>query len=187
MVAARTLRVLVLLVAAASCKSSTGDDAEIDAGDPLIMFEDFTPASWSLSVTGDRAQLSMTDAPTGATACGLSVDHQRTLGAAGVQIILHLPDPVTGPCPSGNYTMKECPTALGTAAYVPAGCVFYRKWDAQGKLVGIASTLTGNITVVGSATSCTFQVRLGFRSTGSSFGETLNLTDGASAQPWCGG
>ena len=185
MTAARLLYCLLFLVTALGCESTPDMPPDGSGGVPTIEFQNFTPASWSLSTSGGRAQLSMTDT-TGTTACGLSVDQQRSLGAAGVQIILHLPDAVTDPCPAGNYTMKECATSLGTTALVPAGCAFYRKWDTQGKTIGIASALTGGVTIVGNTNSCSLQVRLGFRSTGSSFGETLSLTNGASAQPWCG-
>jgi hypothetical protein len=185
MLANRMLCALVLLVAGGGCGSSMGgDDAPADAGDPIIMYQPFTSATWSLATAGGRAQLSVSDG-TGATACGLATDQHHSPGAAGVQLILHLPDMVTDPCPSGNYTMKKnCAASLGTEAYVPAGCAFYRKWDAQGKLVGIAASLDGGITVVGNTNSCTLRVLISFL--GTNYGETLTLTNGVGAQPWCG-
>jgi hypothetical protein len=181
----RTLRVLVLVAVAAGCKASSSEtDGAVPDGEPIIMFQPFTSTTWSLAVNSGAAQLSITDG-SGPAACALSADHQHSLGAAGVQLILQLPGTVTGPCPSGHYDVTpRCPASLGNAAYVPAGCAFYRQWDAQGKEVGIAVAINGTITFVGDATSCSIQASIGFL--GGSFAETFTLRNGAGAQPWCG-
>lgn len=181
----RTLRVLVLVVAAAGCKASSSEtDGGVPDGEPIVMFQPFTSTTWSLAMAGGAAQLSITDG-SGAAACALSVDQHHTLGAAGVQIILQLPDMVTAPCPTNHYTiMQHCSASLGSAAYVPAGCAFYRQWDAQGKTIGIAAAINGEITFVGDTTSCSIRANVGFL--GASFAETITLANGAGAQPWCG-
>ena len=185
MIVERTLRVLVLLVAAGGCQPSSGDGNPPSDAAPIIMYERFVSTTWSLSTTGGAAQLSITDAA-GPAACALSVDQHRSLGAAGVQIILQLPGMVTGTCPQGGYSINgKCAAALGSAAYVPAGCAFYRKWDAQGALVGLTAAINGEITIAGTPSSCTIRASVGFL--GASFDEIFSLTNGATAQPWCMG
>lgn len=183
MTAERTLRVLVLLVATEGCipSGNSASDATSDA-EPIIMFQPFTSMTWSLSLTSGAAQLSITDGG-GAAACALSVDHQRSLGAAGVQLILHLPGTVTGPCPVDHFTLTKCAATLGSDAYVPAGCAFYRQWNAQGTSLGIAAAINGEITFTGDANSCSIRANVGFL--GGSFSETFTLMNGATAQPWC--
>lgn len=153
-------------------------------GEPIVVFQPFTSTTWSLAMAGGAAQLSITDGA-GAAACALPVDHQNSLGAAGVQIILQLPGTVTGTCPAGTYTLlQRCAATLGAAPYVPAGCAFYRQWDARGQSIGIAAAINGEITIVGDATACSIRANVGFL--GGSFAETFTLRDNAGAQPWCG-
>jgi len=182
MIAERMLRVLVLLVAAGGCGEPSPDDPSPDAT-PDIMFEPFTSTTWSLSMTAGAAQLSITNGA-GPAACALSEDHHRTLGAAGAQIILRLPDAVTDTCPTGNFTLvPRCATALGSELYVTSGCAFYRRWDAQGASLGITSAINANITIAGTATSCSIRANVGFL--GGSFAETFALMNGTGAHPWC--
>jgi hypothetical protein len=184
MIVERTLRVLVLLVAAGGCMPSGGSTSTPDAA-PMIMYERFVSTTWSLSTIGGASQLTITDAA-GAAACALSVDQKRTLGGAGVEIILQLAGPVTDTCPAGHYSINgKCPATFGTDAYVPAGCAFYRKWDAQGALVGFTVAINGEITIVGTPDSCTIRASVGFL--GASFDEVFTMTNGAGAQPWCMG
>ena len=183
---ARTLGVVVVFVAAAGCDSSmsSGADAAGPDGEPVIMFQPFTSTTWSLAVMGGAAQISITDG-SGAAACALSTDQHNGLGAAGVQLIMQLPGTATDPCPSGHYDVTpRCPATLGSAAYAPAGCAFYRQWDAQGKEVGIAVAINGTITFVGDPTSCSIQASIGFLC--GSFAETFTLRNGTGMQPWCG-
>jgi hypothetical protein len=182
MIVERTLRVLVLLVAAAGC---TPQDGGTDSGSPdkIIVYDPLTANTWSLSMMGGGAQLSITDA-TSAAACALAVDQHNGLGAAGGQIILRLPGTVTDTCPVGNYTIRSnCDPTLGSEAYVTAGCAFYRRWDAQGTLLGITVALNGEITVAGSAASCTIRANVGFL--GAAFSEVASLANGTGVQPWC--
>lgn len=182
---APALRVLVLL-AAAGCGSSSSSPPVDAAGEPIIAYEDVASATWSLSITGGMAQLSITDGA-GADACALAADQHHALRSAR-QIVLQLPGTVTGPCPPGpDYTLTpNCPATLGAAAYVPAGCAFFRKWDAQGNSLGIAVARDAVIKIGGggNATSCTIQANIGFF--GGSFKGMVELRDGATAQPWCG-
>src|SRR4051812_15729738 len=104
----RTLRVLVLLVAAGGCTPQGGTDAGTDAT-PIIMYDPLTSMTWSMSMVGGAAQISITTG-TGAAACDLAVDQRRGLGAAGGQIILRLPGLVTETCPVGSpsgYTIRS--------------------------------------------------------------------------------
>ncbi|HEX2692002.1 MAG TPA: hypothetical protein VHN14_35580 [Kofleriaceae bacterium] len=176
------LGVLVVLVAAEGCMPSGA--AAMDATDavPTIMFQPFTSMTWSLSMTGGAAQLSITDGG-GTAACALSEDQRRSLGTAGVQIIAHLSGTVTDTCPSGHFPLSKCATALGTDPYAPAGCAFYRQWNAQGTPVGTTAAINGEISFTGDATSCTIIANVGFL--GGSFSERFTLMNGAGVQPWC--
>jgi len=183
MIAERTLRVLVLLVAAAGCTPQDGGtdpDANVT---PIIMYDPLTSMTWSMSMMGGAAQISITTG-TGAAACALAVDQRNGLGAAGGQIILRLPETVTDTCPVGSHTIRSnCAATLGSEAYVAAGCAFYRRWDAQGVPLGITVALNGVITVAGTAASCTINAGVGFL--GAAFSEMVSLTNGTGVQPWC--
>lgn len=184
MIAERTLRVLVLLVAAGGCTPQSAFDPGPDAA-PIIMYDPLTSHTWSLSIMGSAAQLSITDG-SGPAACALSADQRRGLGAAGGQIILRLPVMATDMCPalvSGYELRSNCPATLGSEAYVPEGCAFYRRWDAQGAPLGITVALNGVIKSTGNGTSCTIYANVGFL--GAAFSEMVSLTNGTGAQPWC--
>jgi hypothetical protein len=186
MIAERTPGVLLLfiLVAAVGCTpGNAASDAPSDA-EPVIPFQMFTSTTWSLSIVGGAAQLSITDGA-GTAACALAEDQRRSLGTAGVQIIAHLSGTVTDVCPSGHFTVNKCPATLGADAYAPAGCAFYRKWDAQGASLGIAPAINGEISFTGDATSCTIVANVGFL--GANFAERFTLMNGAGMQPWCRG
>jgi hypothetical protein len=185
MIVERTLRVLVLLVAAAGCTPQDGGTDPDANMTPIIMYDPLTANTWSLSMMGGGAQLSITDA-TSAAACALAVDQHNGLGAAGGQIILRLPGTVTETCPAltGGYTLRtNCPATLGSEAYVPEGCAFYRRWDAQGVPLGITVALNGVITIAGTAASCTIRANVGFL--GAAFSEVASLANGTGVQPWC--
>jgi hypothetical protein len=186
MTAQPVIRVLVLIAAAGGCKSSTGDDDGTDPGVdaiPSISFERFSSHTWSLSQKDGAAQLSISDTK-GSAACALSVDMKNGLGEAGVQIIVQLPGMVSGTCPVDHFTLgTHCGAALGSGPYVPAGCAYYRKFDAQGATIGIAAAIAGEIDFSGSANECTIRTNVGF--VGATFTEQASLINGAGAQPWC--
>ena len=182
MIVERTFLVLALLVAVQGCMPSDSSGADANA-EPTIMFQPFTSKTWSLTIMNGEAQLSITDGG-GTAACALSEDQRRSLGAAGVQIIAHLAGMVTETCPSGShFPLSQCAAALGSGAYVPAGCAFYRQWDAQGASLGIAAAINGEISFAGDAAACTIIANVGFF--GGSFAERFTLTNGTAAQPWC--
>jgi hypothetical protein len=105
------------------------------------------------------------------------------LGVAGVQIIMRLPGTVTETCPQGKYTITKCAASMGSEAFVPEGCAFYRRWDAQGMSLGIAAALNGEITISGTTTECFIRANVGFL--GLAFAETYALLSYTGAQPWC--
>lgn len=177
---------LVLMVMVAGCPAEMTTQQPGPDAAPTLMFEQFTSKTWSLSVVGGVAQLSITDAA-GPTACALATDQKAGLPSAGVQIIVALPGTLTEPCPAtvGGYQVMKCPATLGTGAAVPQGCAFYRRWDANGTLLGATAALNGVITLNGTATSCTIRANVGFL--GANFGEQFSLTGGTGAQPWCMG
>jgi hypothetical protein len=183
MIATRALP--FLLVFAAAC-SDSGGTAGGDAGPTPIMYMPFTSDTWSLTVAGGAAQISITD-QAGAAACALSTDQHNALGGAGAQIILTLPGAVTDACPVGHFSMTPagCPAALGDHAFVQAGCSYYRRFDATGASLGNASAINGEITINGDATSCTIRTNVGFL--GANFGEIFTLDGGTGATPWCQG
>ena len=186
MIAERTLRVLVLLAAAGGCMPMDDTTPGPDPT-PIIMYDPLTSHTWSLSMMGGAAQLSITDG-SGPAACALGADQRLSLGAAGGQIILRLPVMATDTCPaltSGYELRSNCPATLGSEAYVPEGCAFYRRWDAQGTPLGITVALNGVIKSTGNATSCTIYANIGFL--GAAFSEMVSLTNGTGMQPWCKG
>ncbi|HET7502774.1 MAG TPA: hypothetical protein VFK02_17250 [Kofleriaceae bacterium] len=178
-----------VLIAAAGCSSSTGGggtDPGVDAI-PSISYERFSSHTWSVSQVGGAMQLSISDLTYDAThpaPCAASEDASRDLGATGVQIILQIPGTVSGTCPVNNYTLStHCSPQLGSGAYVPAGCAYYRKFDAQGTIVGMATAIAGEIDLSGSASACTIKANVGF--VGATFNEQITLTNGDGVQPWC--
>lgn len=183
--------VVAVAVAAAGCKKSSGEtkdagiDAPIDAAidaPPSVTYENLTPTEWSLALVSNQWQIAISDVA-GDKACALSTDQHNGLDVAGGEIIIHLPDTATGPCPAGSFTLQKCPNNLGTEALVPAGCGFYRKFDASGAVIGTTPSLSGLVKIAGTVTSCTMIVTVGFL--GKSFTHQATLVNGQTAQPWC--
>lgn len=181
--APRLLSILLVLGAAGCTKTEGGGDGP-DAA-PALQFEPFVSTTWSLSAAAVRVQLSITDA-SGTSACDLSSDHANGLTGAGHQLITHVPITAADTCPVGMYpiSMSGCPANLGTDGYVPESCAYYRRFDAQGNPLGIAVARNGEITITGSANSCTIRANIGFL--GGSFSEDFTLTSATTGNPWCG-
>jgi hypothetical protein len=180
----RTLCALALIAAAGGCPSMAGSGGDVGPDTPpAITYEPFVSKTWSLSAMAGATQLSITDGG-GAAACALAQDYRQTLGGTGVQIILQLPGMPPSPCPVGEYALlKNCPSTFGSGKYVPAGCAYYRKWDAQGSQVGMTIAVDGLITIAGDAASCSLRVSITFR--GHSFIENFTLMNGDGLEPWC--
>jgi len=183
MTAERTLCALVWIAAAGACNTMGGGTDPGPDAPPVLTYEPFVSKTWSLSTMAGATQLSITNGG-GAAACALSQDYRQTLGGAGVQIILQFPGTPPAPCPVGEYQLvKNCASSFGSGAFVPAGCAYYRKWDAQGTQLGMTIAIDGIITIAGSATECMIRASITFL--GNSFIENFTLMDGATAQPWC--
>jgi hypothetical protein len=181
MIVERALWGLALVATTTGCSTAQGDDVPPPDATLMVAFERFTSDTWSLTTVGGSTQISISDTG-GAAACALSTDQHNGLGAAGVEIILHLPTTSTETCPQGSYDLSKCPASLGADAFVPAGCAFYRKFDASGTSLGIAAAIDGVIVVSGTASSCTIRATIGF--VGASFSEIFTLMNGTT-QPWC--
>lgn len=171
---------LVLVAMLAGCPNN--DIEPMPDALPPITYESFTDVTWSFSLVGGHHQLSITDGM-GTAACGLSQNHTNSLGAAGHQLIMHVTADTGVACPAGSYPLRtNCSAALGTEAHVPIGCAYYRRFDAQGALLGILPARLGEVQVAGTAGSCSIRVNLGFL--GDSFARMQTLTNGP-ASPWC--
>jgi len=185
---------LILLVAA--CNSGGGggpfggDDSpslpDAPSGmKPTIDYQPFTTRTRSFGLAGDVHQLSLTDA-TGAVACGLSLDHHNKLGTTGHQILIHVTHAVGVPCPTGTYAIRSgCSTdfEFGHPYAVPEKCAYYRRFDATAKELGIVAASAGAVQISGNEASCTLTVNLSFA--GQAYSDTVTLTNGLVADPWC--
>lgn len=174
---------------AVGCTTTKNGDDTVDAT-PAVQFTGMTSTEWTLANVNGQWQIAISDADQthDAQACALSTDQHNGLGTAGGEIIVALPKADDGsvpatPCPADNYTLQKCANSLGTGAFVPAGCGFYRQFDANGAVVGTTASLTGVVKIAGDETSCTMIVSVGFL--GKSFSEQVTLANGATAQPWC--
>ena len=186
MVFLRALGILICVGAAGGCTATEGGDDDDGPPDPpVVQFETFESMTWSVSTIGGQVQISISDV-VGADACALAENHRNSLAAAGHQIILRLPGTgSTEKCARGGYSMRtDCPAELGADAYVPEGCAYYRRFAATGASLGIAVARNGEITIAGDEASCAIRANVGFL--GGSFAQMLTLTDGQTAQPWCG-
>jgi hypothetical protein len=173
---------LLATLAAAGC--NTTNDGGIDAPPPppVVTYSGLEPHAWSLATVNGQMQISISDVAS-ATTCSASTDQHTAIGAAGGQILIHLAMPVTETCPNGSYDLNKCANDPGAAAFVTAGCGFYRKYDASGAFVGSTPSLTGLVKFSGTAASCTMIVTVGFL--GMSFTQQATFVHGETAQPWC--
>jgi len=169
---------------------SGGDDGQSPGGDdsqgsatPSIDFEPFTARTRSLGLAGDNFQLSITDTQ-GPIACGLSQDVHNGPGTMGSQVIANITYAAGYPCPTGTYSIHSgCTTEDDFYPYMPEGCAYYRRWDVQGNLLGMTAANAGAIKITGTESSCTIVVNLSFA--GQAYADTVTLTNGLTAQPWC--
>ena len=175
-----------MLVLLTGCPPSDngGDDEPTPDAAPVVMFETFEATTWSLAVVDGYYQLSVTDG-TGAPACALAQDQANGYPAAGHQMILNIGPAIPNvACPTESYDMRtSCPVNAGPEAYVTELCAYYRRWNAQGQLLGSAASINGIITIAGTAASCTVRANVGFL--GNSFANMSTLLNGTGAQPWC--
>jgi len=174
---------LALLVAALACGCTNTEEPAggADASVP-IAYEIFPATTWSVSHQRNTTQLSISDLTTGA-ACSASTNHDVQLAAPGSQVILNIDTGTAGPCAAGTFDVRtDCPASLGSDAFVPKGCAYYRRWDANGKLEGTLVARNGSIQIAGTASSCVIRANIGFL--GQSLNESLTF-DFTGAQPWC--
>ena len=129
-------------------------------------------------------QLSTTDT-VGPIACGVAQDHRAALGTSGHQIIANLGFISGTPCPTGTHSMRSgCATMIGQfSAAVDESCAYYRRYSAQGQVLGTVAATAGAINVTGDDAACTFTVNLSF--SGEAYTDGFTLTNGIVADPWC--
>jgi hypothetical protein len=181
---------LLCVATAAGCNTKAGGDDGADAT-KSVAFTGLTPSEWSLFNANGEWQIALSDANMAhdAQGCALSADQHNTgLGTSGGEIIIHLPAADDGstpatPCPANNYTLQKCTNNLGTGAFVPAGCAFYRQFDPNGAVIGTAASLTGVVKIAGDGGACTMIVTVGFL--GKSFTAQATLMNSTAVQPWC--
>jgi hypothetical protein len=182
--------VIAILCVAVGCTNSKTGGGDLADAPPGVTFTGLTPTEWSLASANGQWQIALSDADTAheAQGCALATDQHNGLGAAGGEIVIGLPKADDGstpasPCPADNYTLQKCANILGTGAFVPPGCAFYRQFDATGAVVGTTASLNGVVKISGDQGACTVIVTVGFF--GKSFTEQTTLVNGATAQPWC--
>jgi hypothetical protein len=144
----------------------------------------FTARTRSLGNADSYFQLSSTD-NIGPIACGASQDHHNALGTSGNQILANVGYIAGYPCPTGNHSIRSgCTTALSQFyKNVDEGCAYYRKFNAQGQVMGIVAATAGAINVSGDDAACMFTVNLSF--SGEAYTDTFTLTNGLVSDPWC--
>jgi hypothetical protein len=185
--------VLVFILAACNSgggKGGGGDDSPVlPDGDtnnpPTIDYQSFTTRTRSFGLAGDVHQLALTDT-TGPIACGLSTDYHNGLGTAGHVILINVTHAQGTPCTTGTYSVHAgCETGFGqlNPYAVPEGCAYYRRYDAQAKMLGIVAASAGSVQITGNESSCTITTNLSFG--GQAYTDTVTLTNGLTAQPWC--
>jgi hypothetical protein len=178
---------LALLAAAAAAGCNNADTPPpVDAAPTVTFTHDFISHNWSISTINNETQLTISDTP-GAAACALSADQHNTLTGMGGEIIVHVPGPTDGPCPTGNYTIKgtdgDCSRSPGTDAFVPEACGFFVTFDATGKPIGNTPALNGVIKFSGDENACTIEATVGFL--GASFTDQADLATSPASGPWC--
>jgi hypothetical protein len=187
------LRTSMVLVALGACGESGsgggggGDDSPqlIDApgGGQALQYMSFTGRTRSLGTNSSPRLYSVTDT-TGAIACGAANDFEAGLGTQGSQVIIALDGFIGGVCPTGTHaiqTAANCPVPM--FGNVPNKCAYYRRYDQQAQRLGTLAASAGAVTFSGNESSCTVTVNLSF--SGQAFTDTVTLTNGLVANPWC--
>jgi hypothetical protein len=89
-----------------------------------------------------------------------------------------------GVCPEGTHAIQggaNCPIPM--FGNVRDKCAYYRRYDQQAQLIGTLAATAGAVTFTGDDQSCTVTVNLSF--SGQAFTDTVTLTNGLVANPWC--
>lgn len=159
-------------------------DASTADAIPSTQFVLFVSKTWSLAANGSAHQLVITDRPL-ADGCALASDQHTKAGGAGVELVIHLPDPAPEKCPSSqSHDVMNCRgVPAGSEAFVTKGCAFYRTFDDAGNVTGEDGALSGTVVINGTDSQCAMQARFSFK--GAAFAESFALYDGATAEPWC--
>ena len=184
-----TFSLLALLSFAPACVST--DDGGAGGGgidEPTggaVRYQRFTAKTRSLGhADSSWFQLSTTDT-IGPIACGAAQDHRAALGTSGHQIITNLGFISGTPCPTGRHAVRSgCETRFDSfSSVVDESCAYYRRFNAQGQLLGTVAATAGAIAVSGDDVACMFNVNLSF--SGEAYTDTFTLTNGIVADPWC--
>lgn len=127
-------------------------------------YEKFTPLTASYLSRGaafSEMRISLIDKK-GTIACGLANGPFNVPGTASHQIYINVQYQDRKVCPTATLSISgsgcgEEPKGLGDG-----NCAWYRKWDAQGKLVGLAKATAGAVEVKPFGSACSFTVELVF-------------------------
>ena len=182
------LRTSMVLLALGACGDGSGDDGGgtklPDGSMPQsIQYMSFQGRTRSLGSTSSVRLYSVTDT-TGAIACGVANDYEAGLGTQGSQVVIALDTFLGGVCPTGTHSIQtaaNCP--IPTFGGPPPKCAYYRRYDQQAQLLGTIPASAGAVTFTGDEDSCTVTVNLSF--SGQAFTDTVTLTNGLVANPWC--
>ena len=178
----RTVLLVGLLTA---CAAQDDGGSVIDASvPPSFEYQPFPARTRSLGHADSYFQLSTTDT-IGPIACGVANDYRAALGTSGHQILANLGFISGVPCPTGTHTIRSgCSTTLPAFGNnLSEGCAYYRRFGAQGQVLGTLAATAGAINVTGDDRSCTLTVNLSFA--GEAYTDTFTLTNGLTADPWC--
>ncbi|CAN5741925.1 hypothetical protein BH11MYX3_BH11MYX3_05700 [soil metagenome] len=182
--AAMRLRTLSIVLVLGACGG--GDDGQSpgnpDApGTPTVQFQPFTVRTRSLGANSSPRLFTLTDT-TGAIACGTANDWEAGLGTQGSEIVVALDSFISGVCPTGTHSMHSNCTVPQFGGPIP-NCAYYRRYDQQGKEIGVLPATAGAVNVSGNESSCVLTVNLSFN--GQAFTDAVTLTNGLVANPWC--
>ncbi|TNE46176.1 MAG: hypothetical protein EP343_24795 [Deltaproteobacteria bacterium] len=132
--------------------------------DKLPGFEAFTAQTVSIKSDASYTLSGSLIDTKGLTACGLAQSGSATPGGEARQIYFTLGLNTTAACASGTYTLvnMECGSNPENAARQGKACAWFRKWDAQGKQVGLEKATGGAIALRDVGASCNVTVEFSF-------------------------